>query len=178
MEIFHIKEKVYLEMLEITMPADFETKLVEGNHGDEPPGEDAAKEAGAWKDEAGPALQEKSHCEAGLVEGPDVVACKSRRRVKEVRMDSAQIGENSERWQGFQVGLQAVQLPIQDLLLLVSLWVSSDKQQRHLGETKLVNLCANSAPGTPSTGARVGARGKSNSTSSARQTPSSTRQRW
>ena len=105
---------------------DFETELVQGKNGDEPPGKNATEKAGAGKNEARPALQEESHCEAGLEEGP-VVACKFQ-WVEELRIDSVQVSKNTKWWQGFQIRLQAEHLPVQGLLLFISLGISFDKQ--------------------------------------------------
>ena len=84
----------------------------------------------------------------------------------ELRIDSGQIGENTKRWQGFQIRPQAGNLSFQGLPFLISLRVSFDKQQSHLEvclennnlrpNRAIIYFCVKPAPEEPSTGARVG----------------------
>ena len=73
---------------------DFEAQLVQDENCDESPSENASKEPFPGKYEAGPAFQEESHGEAGLVKKP--VEAEESKSAKELRVCPFQMAENTE----------------------------------------------------------------------------------
>ena len=96
--------------------------------------------------------------------------------VEELRIAPLDISEDTKGGQSLQVGLQAVHLSVQVILLFVSPGVSLDNQHYHLVQMLSWSYSILVPPAKPATGATAESGEKSNSTFFGLLAPTSTRQ--